>query len=111
MKTSAALRRTKETDMKTSAALRRTKEKLWDGVEWPRLGKNTYICYAASSCSPEVREKVVPIIGELLEPYAYLDTWLMSKHGIDTFQDRVKTQVTRHAWLDHLVQHYEAQGD
>ena len=97
--------------MKTSTALRLTKAKVWDGVEWPRAGKSVYICYAAESCSDVVASEVIPIVRELLHPYAHLDTWLWKKHGIDPFPDRAKEQATRHAWLDHLIAHYESIGD
>jgi len=43
-----------------------------------------------------------------------LNDWLEREHGIrvensDAYRTKMKT--TRKAWLDHLIEHYEAKGD
>ena len=98
--------------MKTSTAFKLTKEKLWDGRgrSIPD-GKADCVCYAAANAGVQVKILVVPIIEKLLAGSVYLSGWLMKHHGIDTWQNDLKLQRTRHAWLDHLIAHYESLGD
>jgi hypothetical protein len=59
------------------------------------------------------------VIKNLLGRQITLEDWLLRnghvKHsdlyGKTQFFNRAKMQATRHAWLDHLIQHYESIGD
>ena len=94
--------------MKTSTALKRTKKLVWDGIG-ATAGKSRYICHAASYAG--VGRVVQAVILPMLDPTRSLETWLANRHGIEASSSHEKTQATRHAWLDHLIQHFEAQGD
>ena len=96
--------------MKTSEALRLTKAKLWDGLGLRPLGFSSSIQAASRSLEYlEVYAKVRPVIVLLLYPHFELDMWLFVRgHDIS---DTAKLQATRHAWLDHLISHYEALND
>ena len=99
--------------MKTSEALKATKAHLWDGksVNEPR-NKSEFVCLAALRAGREVPDLVVPIIQRLLGDRFTLGAWLMV---LGYTQEQVlnvrQMQLTRHAWLDHLINHYESQGD
>lgn len=104
--------------MKTSEALRKTKAGLWNGPCGPNFPPaNAYICIAAMrqldyKKSSEVKRLVMGLLNGCLS----LGSWLRKKHGIN-FEDYTegeyfaKMQATRHAWLDHLIAHYESKGD
>ena len=95
--------------MKTSTALKLTKVKLWDGVE-PQGGKSHFICWAAADA--KVARKVKPIVMRLLRPHQTFGDWLRYEQiAMNPWEQPRKMQVTRHAWLDHLIAHYEAKGD
>ena len=94
--------------MKTSEAFRLTKKKLWDGVTGLRPVLRG-VCYAARDAG--VDEIVRPIIMELIKPHAFLGEWLEQNHGIVLCGDFARYQQTRHAWVDHLIQHYKSIGD
>lgn len=102
--------------MKTSEALKRTKENLWDGdgdhpCVCTRKGKAAPICYAAAIAGKDVYDIVQPIISRLLGGSALLGEWLWRHHRINTYGLPKQYQATRHAWLDHLIAHYESLGD
>ena len=97
--------------MKTSTALKRTKAKLWGGEGVRPANKQGSICYAACRAGDSAYEIVTDVVMRLLKPYAYLGGWLEAHHNIDASLDPVKYQRTRHAWLDHLIEHYESIGD
>jgi hypothetical protein len=122
MKTSEAFRLTKmrlwnggfpitkeETKMKTSEAFRLTKEKLYDGVGPCPEGMSWNVCGAAMYAG--VYNKVKCIIMDLIKPYLYLGNWLKEKYKIQANHDMRRYQITRHAWVDHLIEHYESLGD
>ena len=94
--------------MKTSQALRLTKAKLWDGVSPRPEGKAYYGCDAASMAG--VYSIVSPILIRLLGGPRTLGGWLFDRGNYEP-RDTVKMQATRHAWLDHLIEHYEALND
>lgn len=99
--------------MKTSEALRCTKAWVWSGTE-DQEGEERYCCLAAARCGSTVHSIVRPILCDLLEGYAALETWIVNRTGetLDTlFDGNEKMQITRHAWLDHLIAHYESMGD
>ena len=116
--------------MKLSTIFRLTKGKLWDG-QVPKTG-SPYICDTIKHLG-SIHKMDIPIedaararktVQELLNDFSLQD-WL-AKRGVITFEERcrlrdslrmagdelqVKLQATRHAWLDHLIAHYEAIGD
>lgn len=101
--------------MKTSEAFRRTKKFVFLGSTNKLYGKNQFICCAAGEAG--VRATVEPIIEKLMNPdgrkinCSTFEAWLQKRHNIDTASDPRKIQRTRHAWLDHLIAHYEALND
>lgn len=98
--------------MKTSEAFRLTKEHLWDGRgTCVPEGKEDCVCYAAGFAGPQVYAIVQPIIKRLLNGSTFLGRWLLKHHDIDVWLNQRKYQQTRHAWVDHLITHYEALGD
>ena len=96
--------------MKTSQVFIRAKNFL-STVPYEK-GKIEYICYAIEKtrCSAGDKEKAKDIIADLLGDYLTLGGWLADK-GITNERCGEKMQVTRHAWLDHLIEHYESIGD
>lgn len=98
--------------MKTSEALRLTKAKVWDGRgDAPPDNRGRFCCLSADCAGAGVAGIVRPIMEKLLGKYRTLGMWLSSQQGIDTFGNTTKLQATRHAWLDHLIAHYESIGD
>lgn len=93
--------------MKTSKAFKLTK-KFVSKNEDDDLEQ--FICIAAIDA--DVSYKIVPIIENLLDGYYTLSEYVEEKTGISYFnQDYKKMQKTRHAWLDHLIKHYQSIGD
>ena len=97
--------------MKTSQVFTRAKNKLSHGPH--EYGKTEYICYAIArtKCSVGDKEKAIAIIMNLLEGCITLGSWLDIVQGIENARYGKKVQETRHAWLDHLIEHYESIGD
>lgn len=117
--------------MTLSQIFKLTKANLWDG-QVPKTG-SPYICDTIKHLV-SVKRMDIPVedmgrarktIQDLLNDEFGLCDWLY-KRGVITLQERnsmrdsermmgtdlmVKTQATRHAWLDHLITHYEAIGD
>ena len=95
--------------MKTSEAFKLAMKKLWDGHGKLPQGLHASVCGAAQGAN--VEKIVGPIIMKLLDTDVHLGNWLKYHHGIDAYADWEKYQQTRHAWVDHLIQHYESIGD
>ena len=97
--------------MKTSQVFIRAKKFLSTGTG--SRGKTEYICYAIDEtrCSVGDKEKAKSIIMKLLDNNYTLGTWLENVKGIENDRRGEKVQETRHAWLDHLIAHYESIGD
>lgn len=97
--------------MKTSQVFTRAKKKLSYGPH--EYGKTEYICYAIdrTRCLVGDKEKAKAIIMALLEGYYTFGVWLENRQGIKNDRCGEKVQETRHAWLDHLIEHYESIGD
>ena len=97
--------------MKTSQVFIRAKRFLSTGPA--DYGKTEYICYAIDKtrCSGTDKDRARDIIMELLDDNYTLGSWLEREEGIANDRHGVKMQVTRHAWLDHLIEHYESIGD
>ena len=115
--------------MKTSEAFKLARDRLWDGTrESIPEGKNRYICVALDHVgSVEASLRCQRIISKVLDP--------TSRHGPDTLEDWLieqghlgqefydnksvyappnymrKVQVTRRAWLNHLIKYYRSIGD
>ena len=97
--------------MKTSKVLKIAKEYVSDGSRY----------HNALHCANDDKRittgdmyRAEKIIGDLLGDMATLGTWLSTYRGIkwwDIHDGKKKLQETRHAWLDHLIKHYEAKGD
>lgn len=97
--------------MKTSQVFIRAKKLLSTGPDdW---GKPEYICYAIeiTRCSVGDKERTTSIIMSLLDGCYTFGLWLKDKKGIENDLVGAKVQETRHAWLDHLIKHYESIGD
>lgn len=75
--------------------------------------KPAYICYAIEKtrCSFPDKEKAKAVIMNLLEGNYTFGGWLENVKGIENTRVGAKMQETRHAWLDHLIEHYESIGD
>ena len=114
--------------MKTSAVFMIAKEHTWDGVgKWAPLSKTRFICMALLWAPAKDRDRCRKIIQRLLAPNGRdypqsLEDWLIQEGHMDRkflFRKSVldhpdvlrKAQITRLAWLDHLIEFYQAQGD
>ena len=113
--------------MKTSTVLKRAKRHLAKNCrELDYTFKESFICYSISSAtdngvSDTTADRVVTMVQERLAPHATLDTWLDRNHGInrvgcyDLGDTRTaylnKIQATRHAWVDSMIEEFEAKGD
>ena len=105
--------------MKTSIVLRKVKDHLRD--EGFMVFHERYICYAIgwlyyvdASIGDRDRTRVKKLVLTHLEGSPSLERWLERHHGIEmtnTTDYKRKVMATRKAWLDHLIQHYEAKGD
>jgi len=100
---------------KLSAVFRAAKKKLWDGTGI-RFYQSLYICYAINNTrfNVEIKREARDVILSLLCESATLEHWLRQHHNIDgrhNIRKIRKLQQTRHAWLDHLIEHYESIGD
>lgn len=97
--------------MKTSQVFTRAKKLLSTGsVDY---GKTQYICYAidGTRCSNTDKKKAQDIIMRLLDGHFTFGSWLEHAKGIANDKLGAKVQETRHAWIDHLIEHYESIGD
>ena len=112
--------------MKTSEAFKEARKRLWNGIgEYCGANKDHFICVAldhavAVDTATVIRCQV--ILDNLLEQHGCLEDWLIAKehldpmflsqHSVEDFPDIMrKVQVTRRAWLDHLINHYQSIGD
>lgn len=105
--------------MKTSRVFMRVKEHLCDGGYM--FSHERFICYAidylyykAKVIRDRDRTRCKKIVRELLGLSKSLEAWLWTEHGIVnrmTPAYQKKIMATRKAWLDHLINHYEAKGD
>jgi len=103
--------------MKTSEVFKRVKVHLEMGG---CMAHHHYICYALNELYfrgniPDVqRTKCKRIVLNLLKNCDSLNEWLAANHKIHIEQTKEyhdKMKVTRLAWLEHLINHYEAKGD
>ena len=97
--------------MKTSEVFKRAKKLLSTGPDdW---GKPEYICYAIDKtrCSEVDKDRTTEIIMKLLDGNYTFGGWLEHVKGIENDRTGAKIQITRHAWLDHLITHYSNIGD
>lgn len=105
--------------MKTSEVFRRVKAHLLDeGFMYPH---ERYICYTIEhlyyqkkTIGDRDRTRCKRIIMELLAPARSFEQWLDMHHRKDitnTTRYKKRIMATRKAWLDHLITHYETQGD
>ena len=99
--------------MKTSQVFIRAKRFLSTGPTDYGNRKTEYICYAIdrTRCSGTDKDKARDIIMELLDDNYTFGVWLENVKGIANDRHGEKVQETRHAWLDHLIAHYESIGD
>lgn len=115
--------------MKTSEAFKLARKRLWDGVgEDLPWDKNRYICVALDQVAPrETSLRCQRIISKLLDPTGQsnpdtLEDWLIEqghlswefysqKSVYDHPNYMRKVQVTRRAWLNHLIKYYRSIGD
>lgn len=97
--------------MKTSQVFIRAKKLLSTGLNGK--GKPEYICYAIEKtmCDDVDKARATEIIMEGLSGYVTFGSWLENEKGIENDRCGAKVQETRHAWLDHLIEHYESIGD
>ena len=69
-----------------------------------------------ASIDAHVDHIVCPIITKLLGEHSSLVGWIREFHGgglsdLEIASQKVRMQTTRHAWVDHLIKHYESIGD
>ena len=97
--------------MKTSQVFTRAKKFLSTGHG--DYGKTAYICYSIDRvrCSARDKQKARDIIMQLLDNNYTFGGWLENVKGIENDRTGAKLQETRHAWLDHLIEHYESLGE
>lgn len=79
-----------------------------------------YVCHAIKftrgKLDYDAETRLLRIIEDLLEGEYTLETWLKRRHlktkrSFHTEPDRARMLATRHAWLDHLIEHYKSIGD
>ena len=114
--------------MKTSEVFKKAKGVLarnWVEAQWVRGEPGTreqFICIALLRLAQRKkirysdRYRCEQIINRLLGGVGTLESWLISQGHVPdewslTNEDRTKMQVTRHAWLRHLIAHYQSLGD
>jgi len=110
--------------MKLSQIFREAKYELWNGFGQPYQPK--FVCHAINRLfarHPLHDDRIYAakhVISELLNGHTTLEDWLVAnKHCRmedlyminGNFRDPKKIQATRHAWLNHLIQHYESIGN
>lgn len=104
--------------MKTSEVFRRVKLHLLD--EGYMMAHERYICYAlnelymSAKIGDRDRTRCKKIVMDLLHPVKSLEAWLCVCHNkeiTNTSHYKKRIMATRKAWLDHLINHYEAKGD
>lgn len=100
--------------MKTSEVFKRAKKYL--AKTELKTFSNTqanHICYAIqlTTCTEDDKTRTRRIIHSYLDGLPTFSAWLNMVHGIDYAEDMDKLQRTRHAWLNHLIEHYESIGD
>ena len=100
--------------MKTSKVFKLAKLRLWNGVSEERLAhQRSHLCLAVDITTAPIKDKkrAKRIVDKLLHPYCTFESWLSREKNIYPFGNLKKLQVTRQAWLDHLIKHYESIGD
>jgi hypothetical protein len=111
MKTSTVLKRAKKQLAKNFHELTEKEPYICCGIETVIGGKMTY----------QDSNRVRGTVQNRLAPYSTLEGWLRDNHGIyhpgfDATDDiliahKTKMQETRHAWIDSMIEEFEAQGD
>ena len=124
----------KTTEMKLSKVFKLAKAKLAKDGSWWDMSyealRSSHICTSIQDSDAPMadKERARAVVYELLRqsvplhilhdpllgpPYS-LERWLTEVHGISyhpfSSEYRDKMQATRHAWIDHLIAHYEAKG-
>ena len=99
--------------MKTSEIFKQAKKILWKGGHNQRAGKDKFICCAIDKLDipQDERTRAERLIHSYLGGYSTFEIWLAREHGLDSYHMPEKVQQTRHAWLAHLIEHYESIGD
>jgi superoxide dismutase len=102
----------RETEMKASKLLRMARNKL---VMDAGYYQHRFICHCIRSTkAPEKdKQRIKSYIMKSLGSSLTLEGWLV-RNGFNNNDDavfRVKTQTTRLAWMDWMIQQYEAKGD
>lgn len=100
--------------LKPSEVLIEAKKHLARNSKEAKKGKQRFICYAIGfECSPE-QKTVKDLIRNRLKPYSSLGTWLAGNKKIQmNFCDSQtidRLQLTRHAWVDDLIQEFQSKG-
>jgi hypothetical protein len=113
----------KVTNKEIAARFAAAKAHLWDGAldEVRGSTSTTYICWAIdrATVSPRdpVRRACKKIISDRLDGKGTLQEWLAHKNFADwiltrkklsTVDQNLKLQITRHAWLDSLIEEFSA---
>lgn len=104
--------------MKTSKVFSIVRDYLRDGGHM--MSHERYICYAVNALylrgdiGDRDRTKAKRLIRGHLGDCGSLEHWLYDNYGIRPTRTPAynkKIMATRKAWLTHLINHYEAQGD
>lgn len=112
--------------MKASIILKRAKERMQDeGYTSSFICDNIWHVTRGEPDGNKDNDRITQFIEELLGGRFSLVEWLIDMGHIKAVDsswshdqnnylgdlDRIKLQATRMAWLDHLIAHYESQGD
>ena len=114
--------------MKTSAVLKKAKRYLAKSRnDHQSTDKESFICYSITSAaysgsvSDKDSDRVQKLVQDRLSPHATLETWLEKVHHIprvyyDAGFSEIgkyadKLQTTRHAWINSMIEEFEAKGD
>lgn len=95
--------------MKTSECFRKIKNKFY---YYTPIRQSAFLCFVAKQClPPESALKIKSILGNLLDGRYTLERWLIEFYPHLDTSCKDMMNVTRLAWLDHLIEHYESIGD
>jgi hypothetical protein len=99
---------TKTKRLAIAKVLRAAKLELWDGKR--NTSKSRFICWAIDHvyASDYTKQDAIGIVHSRLFPHNTLEDWIIGYHPHLDTSIKVMMQRTRHAWLDSMIEEFEA---